>query len=93
MADFDFTQLKGRMAQAGKGGHVELTDMERNALIEGLMELIGKPAPGVNEVVTEFTYPQDRPTGWTIFEKETGILWLQAGPPSYEWYMSYPFSL
>lgn len=37
MADFDFTQLKGRMAQAGKGGHVELSDMERNALIDNAM--------------------------------------------------------
>ena len=38
MADFDFTQLKGRMAQAGKGGHVELSDLERNALIDSAME-------------------------------------------------------
>ena len=38
MADFDFTQLKGRMAQAGKGGHVELSDLERNALITNAMD-------------------------------------------------------
>lgn len=38
MADFDFTQLKGRMAQAGKGGHVELSDLERNALINNAMD-------------------------------------------------------
>lgn len=93
MADFDFTQLKGRLAQAGKGGHVELTDMERNALIDALLALVGSPTPGVNEIVTEFKYPEGRPTGWTIFEKETGILWVQAGTSNYEWYMSYPFHL
>ena len=93
MADFDFTQLKGRLAQAGKGGHVELTDMERNALIDALLALVGSPSPGVNEVVTEFMYPEGRPVGWTVFEKKTGHLWIQAGSPNYEWYMSYPFHI
>lgn len=53
MADFDFTQLKGRMAQAGKGGHVELSDLERNALITNAMDGGSVDPEEVQELIDE----------------------------------------
>lgn len=59
MADFDFTQLKGRMAQAGKGGHVELSDLERNALIDGTMRADASSAITTERLADKAYAPTD----------------------------------
>lgn len=95
MTDFDFTQLKGRMAQAGKGGHVELSDLERNALISNAMdggggsvdpeevqELIDESLEGYYnkfEVDSELNTKSDKSDTYTKTEVDETLATLEGG--------------